>query len=126
MRKWKAPNRPTHEISQAYNDGIVTIYALSDEALPGYRPVPKKDPIATLRYAERKLGIQRYFQGKQNQIQIERVIRVQKPSVKVNNQNIAITEDGEKYRIDLVQAVEDVFPASLDLTLSKFTQGVEG
>lgn len=123
MRKWKAPNRPTHEISQAYNDGVVTIYAVSDEALPGYRPVPKEDPIATLRYAERKLGIQRYFQGQQNQIQIERVIRVPK-SVKISNQDIAVTEDGEKYRIDLVQAVEDVFPESFDLTLSKYTQGV--
>ena len=123
MRKWKAPNRPTHEISQAYNDGIVTIYALSDEALPGYRPVPKEDPIATLRYAERKLGIQRYFQGQQNQIQIERVIRVPK-SVKISNQDIAVTEDGEKYRIDLVQLVNDVFPESFDLTLSKYTQGV--
>ena len=123
MRKWKAPNRPTHEISQAYNDGVVTIYAVSDEALPGYRPVPKEDQIATLRYAERKLGIQRYFQGQQNQIQIERVIRVPK-SVKISNQDIAVTEDGEKYRIDLVQAVEDVFPESFDLTLSKYTQGV--
>lgn len=123
MRKWKAPNRPTHEISQAYNDGIVTIYALSDEALPGYRPVPKEDPIATLRYAERKLGIQRYFQGQQNQIQIERVIRVPK-SVQISNQDIAVTEDGEKYRIDLVQLVNDVFPESFDLTLSKYTQGV--
>ena len=122
MRKWKAPRRPEHEISQPFNSGIVNIFSVSDEAAPGYRPVRTLIPLVSLRYQERKLGIQRYFEGKQNQIEIERVIRVPKSSAVITNQNVAVTEDGTEYRIDLVQAVEDVYPKCLDLTLERYTQ----
>lgn len=124
MRKWNAPNRPTYEVSEAFNDGIVVISSLEDKAQPGFRPVTSETTVVTLRYQERKLGIQRYYSGKQNQIQIERVIRVPKPPVKISSQNIATTEDGTKYRIDLIQDVEDVFPKCLDLTLARYEQGV--
>lgn len=50
-----------------------------------------------------RLGIQRYYSGRQNQVQIERVIRVPRyPGV--TNQDVATTEDGTTYRIDLVQS----------------------
>lgn len=123
MRKWKAPNRPSHEVSQVFNDGIVVISALEDKAQPGFRPSTEKVQVVTLRYQEQKLGIQRYYSGKQNQIQIERVIRVPKPPMKISNQNIAATEDGTLYRIDLIQNVEDVFPKCLDITLTRYEQG---
>ena len=120
---WKAPNRPNHEITQPYNDGMVTIFAAKDVAKPGYAPQVELTKKVTLPYAEQRLGIQRYYQGMQNQIEIERVIRVPK-SVQVNSQDVAQTEDGRKYRIDLVQNVLDVYPPSLDLTLVKVSQGV--
>lgn len=120
---WKAPNRPNHEITQPYNDGMVTIFAAKDVAKPGYAPQVELTKKVTLPYAEQRLGIQRYYQGMQNQIEIERVIRVSK-SVQVNSQDVAQTEDGRKYRIDLVQNVLDVYPPSLDLTLVKVSQGV--
>lgn len=77
----------------------------------------------TLRYEERSLGIQRYYAAAQNQIEVERVVRVPRyPGV--TNQDVARTEDGTYYRIDLVQAVVDVYPPCMDLTLAKYTQGV--
>ena len=120
---WKAPNRPNHEITQPYNDGMVTIYAAEDVAKPGYAPKVELTQKVILPYAEQRLGIQRYYQGMQNQMEIERVIRVPK-SVPVNSQDVAQTEDGRRYRIDLVQNVLDVYPPSLDLTLVKVSQGV--
>lgn len=120
---WKAPNRPNHEITQPYNDGMVTIFAAKDVAKPGYAPQVELTKKVTLPYAEQRLGIQRYYQGMQNQMEIQRVIRVPK-SVPVNSQDVAQTEDGRKYRIDLVQNVLDVYPPSLDLTLVKVSQGV--
>ena len=122
---WKAPNRPNHEITQPYNDGMVTIFAAKDVAKPGYAPQVELTKKVTLPYAEQRLGIQRYYQGMQNQMEIERVIRVPK-SVPVNSQDVAETEDGRKYRIDLVQNVLDVYPPSMDLTLVKVSQGVSG
>lgn len=119
---WKAPYRPAdNQVSQAFNDGVVTIYALSDAGAPGYRPAPRPVKKITLRYAEQRLGIQRYYQGRQNQVEIERVIRTPRAG-NVSSQDIAVTEGGAQYRIDLVQSVDNVWPASQDLTLAKIEQ----
>ena len=119
---WTAPYRPANEVTQDYNDGIVTIYAAADSAQPGYQPKPTLTKKYTLRYDEQRLGIQRYYAAMQNQVQVERVLRV--PRAKITNQDIAETEDGVKYRIDLVQTVDLVYPPSLDLTLTRYEQGV--
>lgn len=120
---WKAPHRPKNEITQSYNDGLVTVYRLSDTAQPGYQPVVTLSEVTTLRYAEQRLGIQRYYSGMQNQIRVERVLRVPDNGL-VSTQDVAETEDGKRYRIDLVQAAEGVFPRSVDLTLVSYGQGV--
>ena len=109
-------------MTQDFNSGIVTIYTVTDSALPGYQPKPELTEKIVLRYEEQRLGIQRYYAAMQNQIQIERVIRV--PRAKITNQDIAETEDGVKYRIDLIQTVDLVYPPSLDLTLTRYEQGV--
>lgn len=119
---WTAPYRPANEVTQDYNDGIVTIYAAADSAQPGYQPKPTLTKKCALRYDEQRVGIQRYYEAMQNQVQVERVLRV--PRAKITNQDIAETEDGVKYRIDLVQTVDLVYPPSLDLTLTRYEQGV--
>ena len=57
----------------------------------------------------------------QNQIQVDKVIRVPKAIV-VTNKDIAVTEDGQEYRIEQLQDVLDVYPVCLDLTLSRIDQ----
>lgn len=121
---WKAPYRAKGEVSQRYNDGVVRIYSVEDTASPGYAPVETPSLKITLRYEERRLGISRYFYGQQNQLQIDRVLRVQRAG-KVTSQDIAVTEDGQNYRVDLVQSVPDVWPESVDLTLSKIEQVID-
>ena len=118
---WKAPYRPRGEITQAYNDGVVTVYAVTDAARPGYQPKPSLTRKAVLRYEEQRLGIQRFYSGKQNQVELERVLRTPRLSC-VSSQDVAVTEDGRQYRIDMVQSVPDIWPASMDLTLAKVTQ----
>ena len=44
---------------------------------------------------------------------------------KVSPQDIVITEDGKKYRVDLIQIAEGVYPPSEDLTLTKIEQKLE-
>ena len=109
-------------MTQDFNSGIVTIYTVTDSALPGYQPKPELTEKIVLRYEEQRLGIQRYYAAMQNQIQIERVIRV--PWAEITNQDIAETENGVKYRIDLVQTVDSAYPPCLDLTLKRYEQGV--
>ena len=122
---WKNPYRPQHEISQSFNDGIVEICKIENSGESGYKPVKRLVPVFTLNYAERKLGIKRYYSGKQNQVEISRVIRVPQPPEEITNQNIAVTEKRTQYRIDLVQAVTDVYPPCYDLTLTRITQTEE-
>ena len=101
----KAPTRPNNDITQQYNSGVLTVCALTDAAQPGYKPILKLTPKAALRYEERRLGIARLYQSRQAQVEI--------------------TEDGRQYRIDTVQAVMDVWPPSLDMSLVRITQAYE-
>ena len=119
------PSRPDdRQITQPYRDGVVRIYTVTDAAQPGYQPRPALTLLETLFYQERRVGLQRYYSGKQAQVQVERVIRTQlRPGV--SPQCVAITEDGVQYGIDLVQRAEDVYPASMDLTLTKIDQKYE-
>lgn len=121
----KTPFRPDdRQITQPYRDGVVRIYTVTDAAQPGYQPRPALTLLETLFYQERRVGLQRYYSGKQAQVQVERVIRTQlRPGI--SPQCVAITEDGVQYGIDLVQRSEDVYPASMDLTLTKIEQKYE-
>ncbi len=121
---WKAPNRPNHKVTQAFNDGVVTVYSVEDGAAPGLRPVPMLLEKVRLRYQERYLGINRLYSGRQNQVEIQRILRVQKVPW-ISSQDVAITEDGRQYRIDSVQNVLDVYPPCLDLTLAAVDQTYE-
>ena len=121
---WKAPNRPTNQITQSYNDGVVKIYNVGDIAQPGYRPGEGLTLKLTLRYDEQRIGINRLYMSRQNQTEIERVLRVPR-NANISNQDVAITEDGRQYRIDYVQSVTDIWPDSLDLSLTKVEQEYE-
>lgn len=121
MSPRKLPFRPGNEVTQTFNDGLVTVYRLTDEAKPGYMPKLKPVKVALLRYEERRLGLTRYYSAKQNNVQVERVVRVPK-GAPIAAQDIAVTEDGQEYAIDLVQTVDGVWPDSLDLTLAKISQ----
>lgn len=122
MSKFRQPSRGKSGISQTYNDGYVEIYAERDTAQPGLQPKTEKKLKVKLPYEERQLGLRRYYEAKQNQIEVQRVIRVQRCPIAITSQDVARTEDGTQYRIDLVQSMRDVFPPSLDLTLVAYRQ----
>lgn len=111
---WRRPNRPNDEITQTYNDGVVKIYTVTDTAQPGYAPVRTRTLVHALPYDERRVGVQRRYLAAQNQVEIDRVLRV--PAVHLTTQDEANIDDVQ-YRIDTVQTVPDVYPSSLDLTL---------
>ena len=118
---WKQPQRPPVKISQCYNDGMARVFSVSDAAAPGYQPIGELTLKISLPYEERRVGIKRYYDAQQNQIRVERVIRVQHVGG-ITSQDVVLDEKGRKYRIDLVQLVPDVYPVSDDLTLVDFEQ----
>lgn len=122
MKPYKTPNRKYDSVSQSYNDGIVRICTVTDSAAPGDMPVEEPIDKYRLMYAEQRVGITRYYTAQQYHEDVERVIRVQKVAVQkvaIETRDIAIAEDGRRYSISMVQSVDDVYPPSLDLTLTK-------
>ena len=124
---WSRPYRPKTEngVTQPLTSGIVTIYSERNVAPPGYIPQVQLTEKVTLRYEERSLGLQRYFNAQQNQVQVERVIRCPRYAG-VTNQDVAETEDGTRYCIDMVQAVMGAYPPCMDLTLARYEQAPDG
>lgn len=118
MRSYRLPDRERNMISQTYNDGVVRIYSTEDAADPGHMPVEQLTLKATLMYAEQRVGITRYYTAQQYHDDVERVVRVQRAGV-IANRDIAETEDGHRYNIAMVQTVAEVYPPSLDLTLTR-------
>ena len=123
-RQWRAPHRPDNEITQEMNSGVVKIYSVKDSAQPGYQPKPSLTLKLTLRYEEQRLGINRLYLSRQNQAEIEKVIRVPRQD-SISNQDVAILESGSQYSIDYTQTVQDVYPPCLDLSLVKVEQNYE-
>lgn len=123
-RQWRAPHRPDNEITQEMNSGVVKIYSVEDSAQPGYQPKPSLTLKLTLRYEEQRLGINRLYLSRQNQAEVEKVIRVPRQD-SISNQDVAILENGSQYSIDYAQTVQDVYPLCLDLSLVKIEQNYE-
>lgn len=120
---WKMPNRPNNQISQTFNDGIVSICKVEDIAQVGRAPKPHVTEIKyKLRYEEKRVGVTRFYSAKQAQIQIDRVIRVNRvPGINTND--IAVFVDGAKYRIEQVQKVEGIYPECMDISLVLYDRG---
>ena len=119
---WRAPKRPDHKVSQTFTDGLVTIFRTRDVSQPGYAPEKRTEELLRLPYANRRLGLQRYFAAKEAQEEAERVIRVPRTG-KVSSLDTAQTEDGQKYRISLVQLVPEIYPPCDDVTLVHYETG---
>ena len=123
-RQWRAPHRPDNEITQELNSGVVQIYSVEDSTQPGYQPKPALKLKLTLRYEEQRLGINRLYLSRQNQAEIEKVIRVPRQD-SISNQDVAILESGSQYSINYTQTVQDIYPPCLDLSLVKIEQDYE-
>lgn len=102
-----------------FNDGLVTIYAVGNRAVPGKKPVEELIRRGALRYQRRIIGIQRHYAALNAGAKVDLLLRVPyRPEV--SSQDVAVpTLDGKQYQIALVQVPEDVVPPVMDLTLRR-------
>jgi hypothetical protein len=109
--------------AETFNDGIVRIYSTGNVAEPGKMPVEGVTPKETLRFRERTVGNQRYFQGLQASVNINRLIRCnQRRNVSPHDLvEIQDNRDGTvlRYRIEQVQYPENMDVKVMDLALSR-------
>lgn len=102
-----------------FNDGLVTIYRVENQAGPGQKPVEALVRKGQLRYQRRTVGIRRHYAALNAGTKVDLLLRVPyRPEV--SSQDVAVpTQDGRQYRITLVQVPEDVTPPAMDLTLER-------
>lgn len=123
---WKAPNRPNNEITQSFNDGVLQIYKTENSAQAGFKAIESLvEPATTLRYAEQRTGVTRYYSAKQANVQIDRLLRVPKVDG-IDTQDVAVDEKGVQFRIEQVQTTNGIYPPCLDLSLTKIVQKIGG
>lgn len=102
-----------------FNDGLVTVYRVENQAAPGDMPVERLVEKATLRYSRRTVGIRRHYAALAAGARVDLLLRTwYRPEVSV--QDVAVLPlFGKQYRITLVQVPEDVTPPVMDLTLER-------
>jgi SPP1 family predicted phage head-tail adaptor len=105
---------------QVFNDGIVTIYSVTNSAAAGDNPVEKLTLKESLHYAERTVGLNRHYAASMANVDVKYVLRCPRRRC-VSNQDIAIPNDGRQYQIEQVQYPEDIRPPVMDLTLEEIT-----
>lgn len=99
-----------------FNDGTAEICAIHNVAEEGDRPKNKLIVKERLRFENRTVGLQRFFDAAQEKITISRVVSM--PLIaSVSTQDVVII-NGNQYEIKMKQEKFDTRPASMLLTLS--------
>lgn len=109
-------SKPKHK-TEAFTDGIVTIYDNANGAAFGNIPRDNLILRYTLRFRERIVGIKRYYAAMEEQIKVDRVIRCPRRD---DTDALDAANIGDKYyRIVQVQYPEDISPPVMDLSLER-------
>lgn len=109
--------------AQTFNDGLVDICAVENTAEPGNMPKEGLVSRVKLRYAERTVGINRFYSAAQSNVKVDRLIRCLRLQA-VSTQNIARI-GGDQYHIRQIQYPEDITPKVMDLTLERVMQNYD-
>ncbi len=98
---------------EKFNDGICYIYEKTDEETTL--------KYSGVRFADRVVGAKRYYAAAQVQVEINRLIRVQKGPVITPHDIVVINENGinVNYKIAQVQKIPDTYPPCIDISLSQ-------
>lgn len=111
-------------LTQQFNDGVINIYSVQNEAAAGNKPKNKLTiKVKGLRFEERIVGMNRYWTAKQDQAQIEQLIRTQRIN-SVTVHDVAIL-NGQQYDIVQVQYPQEQEPPCMDLSLERLEVAYE-
>lgn len=89
-----------------FDDGILTIYEVTNSAQPGAKPAPALAEKSKHYFAYETLGVTRYYAALQADQQIAAVVDI--PGwYDVKTTDICILEDGGQYIISMVQPTTD-------------------
>lgn len=112
-------------VDQQYDDGFLKVYGTKDVSDPGeFESIQTVVKHSRICYQDRTVGYSRFMQGRQIDMEIDRLLRIQRVS-DIHVFDVIETEDGEQFQVEQIQVPTQVYPASLDLSLSVVKQRVE-
>lgn len=103
---------------QAFSDGVCAVYGEENVARPGGMPAMEPVLKGKLCYEERTVGMARYAQYLQQDVEISRILRVPR-KIEVSTQDVVVPTDGKKYRVKQVQYPREAVPPCMDLSLER-------
>jgi len=105
-------------ITQEYNDGLLSVWRGEDTSEPGeFEKISLVKICDNIRYERKIVGFNRYVQNLQVNVRVSDMLRCPR-LLDVNTFDKVITESGAEYQIEQIQYPPDVFPPSMDLSLS--------
>lgn len=90
-----------------FDDGIVGIYLITDTASAGSKPKKALSLVESFFFGYDTLGINRYYTALQANQQIEAVINVPDWHELNPAMHVAVMENGNQYKIQMVQPTTD-------------------
>lgn len=99
-------------------DGHLKVCDLVDVSEAGETPAFALRPAYTLAYAERIVGMSRYWTAMQASARIDMLVRCHRVE-DVTTHQVVILRDGKQYDIVQVQRPPDVRPLAMDLSLRR-------
>lgn len=104
--------------SQTFNDGLLIVYRTIPVERPGDQPVTRIQEKGRLRYEQLKVGLNRYWTGMQNNVEIALFLRVP-DTFQINPQDIIVPNDGFQYDIKQAQPHVVLGTPCNDLSLAR-------
>ncbi len=109
---------------QTFNDGICQLYAVKNLAEKGDAPKEGLErKHSRVPFENRKVGIQRSYLAKQENVEITLLIRIP-AEFDVSTQDVCIVNN-EQYGIYQVQDVFDTMPKAKDLSLKRLEENYD-
>ena len=102
---------------QTYNDGVCDVYAVVNVSAPGKKPETNISFRCRLRYAERTVGMTRYYTALQSDTRVDRLLRI--PRREEISRDDVVMLDNKQYGIRQIKYPADATPPSMDITLTR-------
>ena len=115
------------QIDEHFDDGLLKVYETKDVSGAGeFENLQTTLKHAGIRHQIRDpVGFNRFVQNKQIDVEISKLLRVQRIPLDASVYSVVELEDGTQYKIEQIQEIVDVYPPCLDLSLSVVKQRVE-
>lgn len=106
---------------QPLNDGFLQMCEVDDISEPGEMPEKGLKVIAKMAYAERTVGMKRFWTALRESADVSLLVRCHLWRG-CTTHNVVIMPDGEQYAIKQVQHIVDTSPPAMDLSLERLVE----